>query len=159
MLLSTTIWLWIGFNAFVLIMLAIDLGIFHRTAHTVSLKEATIGSFVWILLSLLFNAGLYFWQGPEIALQFLTAYLIEKSLSVDNIFVFVLLFTAFDVPAAYQHRVLFWGGTGGTGHARYSDCSGCSVARGLPLDSLPVRGLLDRNGHPHGLAQGNGGSS
>src|SRR5437763_2787480 len=109
MLLSTTIWLWIGFNAFVLIMLAIDLGIFHRTAHTVSLKEATIWSFVWILLSLLFNAGLYFWQGPEIALQFLTGYLIEKSLSVDNIFVFVLLFTAFGVPAAYQHRVLFWG--------------------------------------------------
>lgn len=109
MLFSTMIWLWVGFNAFVLAMLAIDLGIFHRTAHTVSLKEATIWSLVWILLALLFNAILYLWQGPEIALQFLTGYLIEKSLSVDNIFVFVLLFTAFGVPVAYQYRVLFWG--------------------------------------------------
>lgn len=108
-MLFSAVWLWIGFNAFVLAMLAIDLGIFHRTAHTVSLKEATTWSLVWILLALLFNGILYFWQGPEIALQFLTGYLIEKSLSVDNIFVFVLLFTTFGVPAAYQHRVLFWG--------------------------------------------------
>jgi tellurite resistance protein TerC len=108
-MLFSAVWLWIGFNAFVLAMLAIDLGIFHRTAHTVSLKEATTWSLVWILLALLFNGILYFWQGPEIALQFLTGYLIEKSLSVDNIFVFVLLFTTFGVPATYQHRVLFWG--------------------------------------------------
>jgi len=109
MILSEVAWLWIGFNAFVLAMLAIDLGLFHRTAHTVSIKEATISSLVWILLALLFNGILYFWQGPEIALQFLAGYLIEKSLSVDNIFVFVLLFSAFGVPAVYQHRVLFWG--------------------------------------------------
>src|SRR3954470_17663535 len=103
------IWLWVGFNLFVLAMLVLDLGIFHRNAHPVSIREATIWSAVWIALALLFNAGIYFFSGPELALQFLTGYLIEKSLSVDNIFVFVLLFSAFKVPAAYQHRVLFWG--------------------------------------------------
>ena len=107
-MLSGTIWLWIGFNVFVLAMLALDLGVFHRKAHTVSIKEASIWSIVWITLALTFNAGLYFFSGPEPALQFFTGYLIEKSLSVDNIFVFVLLFTYFAVPAAYQHRVLFW---------------------------------------------------
>ncbi|MDQ2905613.1 MAG: TerC family protein [Ktedonobacteraceae bacterium] len=109
MFLSAPIGLWIGFNVFVLAMLALDLGVFHRKSHRVSLKEALGWSAAWILLSLLFNAGLYIWRGPEPALQFLTGYLIEKSLSVDNIFVFVLLFSAFSVPAAYQHRVLFWG--------------------------------------------------
>jgi tellurite resistance protein TerC len=108
-MLSGNIWLWIGFNVFVLAMLAFDLGVFHRHAHTVSIKEASIWSIVWITLALAFNAGLYFFSGPEPALQFFTGYLIEKSLSVDNIFVFVLLFTYFAVPAAYQHRVLFWG--------------------------------------------------
>jgi tellurite resistance protein TerC len=101
--------LWIGFNLFVLALLAIDLGVFHRKAHVVSVKEAAIWSAVWISLSLLFNLGLYFWLGSEVALQFFTGYVIEKSLSVDNIFVFVLIFSAFAVPAVYQHRVLFWG--------------------------------------------------
>jgi tellurite resistance protein TerC len=104
-----TIWLWVGFNLFVLALLALDLGVFHRNSHAVSLKEAGIWSVVWITLALTFNAGLYFFMGPEPALQFFTGYLIEKSLSVDNIFIFVLLFTYFSVPAAYQHRVLFWG--------------------------------------------------
>src|SRR5450631_4061760 len=84
-----TIWPWIGFNLFVLAMLAVDLGIFHRKAHTVSLKEAAIWSGVWITLALIFNAGLYVLRGPDSALQFFTGWLIEKSLSVDNIFVFV----------------------------------------------------------------------
>ena len=114
-----TIWLWIGFNLFVLLMLALDLGVFHRKAHVISIKEATVWSIVWISLALLFNLGLYlFWErlsptsaysNQEAALAFFTGYLIEKSLSVDNIFVFVLLFTFFAVPTAYQHRVLFWG--------------------------------------------------
>lgn len=108
-MLSGTIWLWIGFNVFVLAMLALDLGVFHRKAHAVSIKEASIWSVVWIILAMAFNAGVYFFSGPEPALQFFTGYLIEKSLSVDNIFVFGLLFTSFNVPAAYQHRVLFWG--------------------------------------------------
>lgn len=109
MIIASLPWLWIGFNAFVLAMLAVDLGVFHRKAHIVSLKEAMSWSIVWITLALVFNVGLYVWRGPEPALQFLTGYLIEKSLSVDNIFVFVLLFTAFGVPGVYQHRVLFWG--------------------------------------------------
>jgi tellurite resistance protein TerC len=103
------IWPWITFNLFVVAMLAIDLGIFHRKAHAVSLKEALIWSGVWVTLALIFNAGLYVFRGPDPALQFFTGWLIEKSLSVDNIFVFVLLFSFFGVPAAYQHRVLFWG--------------------------------------------------
>lgn len=113
------VWLWIGFNLFVLLMLALDLGVFHRKAHIVSIKEATIWSVVWIALALTFNLGLYFfwnqisptsqYTNGEASLAFFTGYLIEKSLSVDNIFVFVLIFTFFAVPAAYQHRVLFWG--------------------------------------------------
>lgn len=114
-----TIWLWVGFNLFVLAMLALDLGVFHRKAHAVSIKEATIWSVVWISLAMMFNLGIYFfwdkisfensYSNSEAALAFFTGYLIEKSLSVDNIFVFVLIFTFFAVPAAYQHRVLFWG--------------------------------------------------
>ncbi len=113
------VWLWIGFNVFVLGMLALDLGVFHRHAHAVSVREATIWSVVWISLALVFNAGIYFFwdtlvpgselSNGEAGLAFLTGYLIEKSLSVDNIFVFALLFSYFAVPAAYQHRVLFWG--------------------------------------------------
>jgi tellurite resistance protein TerC len=109
MMLSGNAWLWIGFNIFVLAMLALDLGVFHRKAHSISIREALTWSGVWIALAMTFNAGIYFFSGSEPALQFFTGYLIEKSLSVDNIFVFVLLFTAFSVPAAYQHRVLFWG--------------------------------------------------
>jgi len=118
-MLGGTIWLWIGFNLFVLAMLALDLGVFHRKSHVVSPKEAITWSLVWISLSLLFNAGIYFfwdrlvpnssYSNSEAALAFLTGYLIEKSLSVDNIFVFILIFSYFRVPAAYQHRVLFWG--------------------------------------------------
>ncbi len=109
MMLSGNTWLWIGFNIFVLAMLALDLGVFHRKAHSISIREALSWSGVWIALAMTFNAGIYFFSGSEPALQFFTGYLIEKSLSVDNIFVFVLLFAAFSVPAAYQHRVLFWG--------------------------------------------------
>jgi tellurite resistance protein TerC len=108
-MLPGTFWVWIGFTLFVLAMLALDLGVFHRQAHAVSIKEASIWSVVWITLAMGFNAGVYFFSGPEPALQFLAGYLIEKSLSVDNIFVFALLFSYFHVPAAYQHRVLFWG--------------------------------------------------
>lgn len=106
---ATNIWFWIGFNVFVLAMLAIDLGVFHRESHQVSIKEAAIWSTVWISLSLLFCLGLYVSEGRQIALEFLGGYLLEKSLSVDNIFVFVLIFSYFTLPAKYQHRVLFWG--------------------------------------------------
>jgi tellurite resistance protein TerC len=102
-------WLWIGFNLFVLAMLALDLGVFHRKAHIVSLKESLSWTIVWITMAMLFNAGVWYYSGFDKALEFFTGYLIEKSLSVDNVFVFALLFSYFAVPLKYQHKVLFWG--------------------------------------------------
>ena len=110
-------WLWIGFNVFVLAMLALDLGVFHRKAHEIHFREAIGWSGVWITLALLFNVGIYLlwpdgYQGYSAraaATAFLTGYLIEKALSVDNIFVFLMLFMYFRVPSVYQHKVLFWG--------------------------------------------------
>lgn len=101
--------MWIGFTAFVLAMLALDLGVFHRKAHSVSIREALVWSIVWIGLALVFNVGVYVWFGPERGFEFLTGYLIEKALSVDNLFVFLVLFSYFAVPPSLQHRVLFWG--------------------------------------------------
>jgi len=101
--------LWVVFNIFVLGMLTLDLGVFHRKTHVIKIKEALVWSAIWIALALLFNLGIYYWRGSETALQFLTGYLIEKSLSVDNIFIFLLIFSYFDVPSLYQHKVLFWG--------------------------------------------------
>ena len=106
---SDRLFLWIAFNVFVLGMLALDLGIFHRKAHAVSLREASTWSAVWIFLALLFNLAIYFTWGQEKALEFLTGYLIEKSLSVDNLFVFLMIFQYFATPAMFQHRILFWG--------------------------------------------------
>lgn len=102
-------WVWVVFNIAVIFMLALDLGVFHRDAHRISPKEATVWSIIWIALALAFNGVIYFWLGPQKAAEFLTGYIIEKSLSVDNLFVFALIFSYFRVPAAYQHRVLFWG--------------------------------------------------
>ena len=101
--------LWIAFNTVVLALLALDLFVFHRSAHEVRFREAAAWSAFWIALSLCFAAGVYYFRGHEDGLEFLTGYLIEKALSVDNIFVFVLVFSYFRVPLAYQHRVLFWG--------------------------------------------------
>ena len=106
---SASIGLWVGFTVLVLVLLFLDLGVFHREARAVSRKEAGIWSIVWIGLSLIFNAGIYYTSGAEPALEFLAGYLIEKSLSVDNIFVFLLIFSYFSVPLVYQHRILFWG--------------------------------------------------
>lgn len=102
-------WLWAGFTSLVLALLALDLGVFHRREHAVRTREALLWTAVWIALALLFNAAVYRWFGPVRALEFFTGYLIEKALSVDNIFVFIVIFTYFKVPPAYQHRVLFWG--------------------------------------------------
>jgi tellurite resistance protein TerC len=101
--------LWLGFIVFVIAMLTLDLGVFHRKAHVIGFREALRWSGVWISLALLFNLGVYWKFGAEPAIEFLTGYLIEKSLSVDNIFVFVLVFSALQIPPLYQHRVLFWG--------------------------------------------------
>ncbi len=116
---DNSLWMWVGFNVFVLAMLALDLGVFHKEAHDVKTKEALAWSVVWITLALTFNGAIYFFwndivpnstlSNTEAATAFLTGYLIEKSLSVDNIFIIGLIFSYFAVPKLYQHRVLFWG--------------------------------------------------
>lgn len=100
---------WLGFNLFVLLMLALDLGVFHRKVHVISFKEALSWSVFWIILALIFSVGLYTWRGEQAGTEFLTGYLIEKSLSVDNIFVFLTIFAYFKIPLIYQHKVLFFG--------------------------------------------------
>ncbi len=100
---------WILFNLFVLAMLALDLGVFHRRAHTVKFREALAWSATWIALAAAFAVLLYFWRGHVTTLEFVTGYVIELSLSVDNLFVFLLIFRYFRVPAVHQHKVLFWG--------------------------------------------------
>ena len=106
---TDNIWLWIGFNVFVLIMLALDLGVFHRKAHVVSLRESLTWTGIWVVMAMIFNMGIAHYMGNGKALEFFTGYVIEKSLSVDNVFVFALLFSYFAVPRIYQHKVLFWG--------------------------------------------------
>src|SRR5688500_4696352 len=101
--------LWLGFGAVILVMLALDLGVFRRGAQQVTIREAAIWSAVWIALAGAFNVYVYVQFGGQRALEFTTAYFIEKALSVDNIFVFLVIFSTFAVPTAYQHRVLFWG--------------------------------------------------
>jgi tellurite resistance protein TerC len=101
--------LWIGFSLFILFMLGLDLGLFNRKAHTIKHREAVAWSIVWVTLAMIF-AGIVFWtQGRDLGLKFLTGYVIELSLSVDNLFVFLLIFAYFKVPSKFQHRVLFWG--------------------------------------------------
>ncbi len=100
---------WIYFTLFVLLMLALDLGVFHRKSHAVSFKESLAWTVVWIGLAMLFSAVVYFWKGPEKSIEFITGYVIELSLSVDNLFVFILIFSYFHVPPQYQHKILFWG--------------------------------------------------
>ncbi len=102
-------WLWVGFSLFIVTMLSLDLGLFNRKAHTIHYKEAWIWSGVWVTLALVFAGLVFHYQGSKRGFEFLTGYLIELSLSVDNLFVFLLIFSYFKVPAKFQHRVLFWG--------------------------------------------------
>ena len=106
---TDNLWLWIGFNAFILIILALDLGVFHRKAHVVTIKESLTWTGIWVAMALIFNLGIAHYMGNDKALEFFTGYVIEKSLSVDNVFVIALLFSYFAVPTLYQHKVLFWG--------------------------------------------------
>ena len=106
---SHSIWLWLVFNLVILVMLAVDLGVFHRKAHKISTKEALVWSVIWICLALIFGGGIYVWMGKEKGLEYLTGYIIEKSLSMDNMFVFIMIFSFFAVPAAYQQKTLLWG--------------------------------------------------
>ncbi len=106
---TTETYFWIGFVSFLALMLAIDLGIFHRKSHTVSFKESLGWTLVWIALAMIFAAIVYYWKGSEKAIEFITGYVIELSLSIDNLFIFILVFSYFHVPQQYQHKVLFWG--------------------------------------------------
>ena len=106
---TTSTSFWILFNIFILSMLAIDLGVFNKKAHSISFKESLLWSVIWICLAMIFNILIYYWKGSGKAFEFLTGYLIELSLSVDNLFVFILIFGYFQTPSQYQHRVLFWG--------------------------------------------------
>ena len=104
-----SLWAWIGFCSFLAGMLALDLGVFHRKAHVVTFREAMVWSLVWISLALGFSWLLLLRSGPQPAMEFLTGYVIEKSLSVDNVFVFAMIFSAMKVPRYCEHKVLFWG--------------------------------------------------
>ena len=106
---SNSVLLWSGFNLFVLGMLALDLGVFHRKSKEISVKDALVWTGIWITLAMCFNVFIYQYFGKQEAIEFFTGYIIEKSLSVDNIFVIIMIFSYFQVPAAYQHKVLFWG--------------------------------------------------
>ncbi len=108
-IMSDQVLFWVAFNIFVITMLVLDLGVFHRKSHIIKFKESLVWCAIWISLALLFNLGIYIWSGHKMAIEFLTGYLIELSLSVDNLFVFLLIFSYFHVPSKYQHRVLFWG--------------------------------------------------
>jgi tellurite resistance protein TerC len=149
---------WAAFIGFVIGMLVIDLGVFHRKAHEVSLKEAGIWSAVWVALAMVFNVGMYLWFGPARALEFSTGYLIEKALAVDNIFVFVVIFSAFGVPAIYQHRILFWGVLGAlvmraafilVGGALLQRFHWAIYAFGAVLAIMGVKLLIERNSEMH----------
>ena len=109
---QSEILLFILFNAFVILMLAIDLGLFHKKPETVTIREAVVWSIVWVVLALLFNAGVFYFAGPTTGQEFLAGYLIERALSFDNIFVFVIIFSYFGVPSKYQHKALLWGVVG-----------------------------------------------
>lgn len=104
-----TIWHWVLFNIFLLGMLALDLGVFHRKLHAVGVREALTWTGVWVGIAGLFSIGVYAFSGGQAAVEFLTGYIVEKSLSVDNIFVILMIFTYFEVPGRFQHKILFWG--------------------------------------------------
>lgn len=106
---GSSTWLWVGFSIFIVLMLSLDLGLFNRKAHTIKYREAVVWSAVWVTLALIFAGLVFYYQGTVRGLEFITGYLIELSLSVDNLFVFLLIFSYFKVPAKFQHRVLFWG--------------------------------------------------
>ena len=127
-LLANKYFIWGGFNILVLAMLALDLGIFHRKDHKISVKEGLVWSVIWVVVALIFNVVVYFWQGEAKALQFFTGYLIERSLSIDNIFVFLLIFTYFGVPDKFQYR--------GACDARTFYRYRCFAYRQVPLDHL-----------------------
>jgi tellurite resistance protein TerC len=131
---DTSMYAWVGFIVFVLAMLALDLGGFNRRTHEVKIREALGWTAFWVSLAMIFCAGLYYFKGHEKALEFLAGYLIEESLSMDNLFVFLLIFRYFGIPAMYEHKLLFWGILGAL-VMRASYLLGRSPHQPLSLDS------------------------
>ncbi len=150
---------WIIFGSVVLGLLALDLGVFHRKSHEVKIKEALIWSAVWISLALLFNVFVYFTRGSGPALEFLTGYLIEEALSVDNLFVFLLVFSYFRVPANVQHKVLFWGILGALVMRAMFIVAGIALDSEIPLDRLRLRRIPGIHGNQDGDGPGKRDSS
>jgi tellurite resistance protein TerC len=155
---SVDLWIWVAFVGLILLLLALDLFVFHRDAHEVSFAEAARFTAFWVSLGLLFGALIWWWRGPDAAGQYLAGFLIEKALAVDNIFVFALIFGAFAVPARYQHRVLFWGVLGAlvfrgafiAGGAAILDAVHWSIyVFGAFLVVTGVRMARSRNEEPH----------
>ena len=153
---NDNLWLWIGFNTFVLFMLALDLGVFHRKTHVVSFKESIFWTILWVVLAMVFNVGLWYCAGPEKGLEFLLGYVIEKSLSIDNVFIFALIFSSFAVPSINQHKVLFWGVLGalvmraimiGVGAALISKFTWVMYIFGAFLVVTGIRMLFTTEGH------------
>lgn len=142
---TDTTWLWIGFNVFVLAMLALDLGVFHRKTHAVSVKESLVWTGVWVGLALVFNIGVWHFAGAQKGLEFFTGYLIEKSLSVDNVFVFALLFFLLRGARAVSAQGFILGHSRRADHAGHNDCRGRGAHHEVFLDHLHLR----RVPHPH----------
>ena len=150
-------WIWIAFIVGILAMLMLDLFVFHRDAHEVSFKEATITSLIWIALGLGFAGVIFAWMGPQAGGEYLAGYVIEKSLAVDNIFVFAIIFSAFAVPLKYQHRVLFWGVVGALVFRGIFIAGGAALLEqfhwmiyvfGALLIATGIKMLRTRNQHP-----------
>ena len=138
---------WILFNVFVVAMLVLDLGVFHRKSHTVKFREALLWSVVWIALAARLRGGGFLLARPREALEFVTGYVIELSLSVDNLFIFLLIFRFFKVSAPHQHKVLFWGILGALGDARVFYCAGRGADPEVSLDCLHFRRPADLQRH------------
>ena len=151
--------LWIGFTLFVLVALVLDLGLFHRHAHKVSIREAMGWSVVWIGLALLFNLGVTHWFGRQSGLEFLTGYLIELALSVDNLFVFLVIFSYFAVPPHLRHRVLFWGILGAMIMRIAFILAGVALLAAFSLDRVRLRRLPRLHGVQDPLPEGDRGPS
>ncbi len=148
-------WAWIAFIAFIIAMLSIDLFL-HRDHHAVTVKEAAIWSLVWVAMGTTFGGVIWWLEGSTLATEYITGYLIEKSLSVDNIFVFALIFSYFAVPLKYQHNVLFWGIFGALGLPGDLHLRRHRLARAVPLDDLRLWGVLDRYRSPDVLSSRRG---
>ena len=147
---------WVLFNLALLVLLALDLGVFRRDHHEVGLREALAWSGIWVALALAFAAGLHAWAGPGPALEFLAGYVIEKALAIDNIFIFVLIFSSFGVPAAYQHRILTWGVVGALAMRAGLIAAGVALIERFHWMTYAFGALLVVTGVRMALVQGKG---